>query len=91
MMEHDIIIGEDGTVQFIYADALAGAFDATGDMTTSRASHVEPAHGGRLWQADLGPVGGPVLGPFMRRADALAAEAEWLLREMAQRHLQARP
>lgn len=30
------------------------------------------------WWADLTPVEGPVLGPFTKRSEALAAEAEWL-------------
>jgi hypothetical protein len=50
-----------------------------------RASYVEPNATGR-WAADLDPVGGPVLGPFDHRSEALAAEqawlaAYWLLRE----------
>jgi len=32
------------------------------------------------WTADMAPVGGPLLGPFKLRADALAAEREWLSR-----------
>jgi len=30
------------------------------------------------WRADLALSGGPVLGPFGERADAIAAEVEWL-------------
>ena len=30
------------------------------------------------WWADMGPVDGPVLGPFSSRDQALAAELEWL-------------
>ena len=44
-----------------------------------RASHVEPDAAGQ-WSADLAPVGGPKLGPFDTRADALAAEIVWLNR-----------
>ena len=36
-----------------------------------------PTRDGR-WHADLRPVGGPVLGPFDRRSEALAAEVAWL-------------
>ena len=35
------------------------------------------------WTANLAPVGGPVLGPFARRGDALAAEVAWLRERMA--------
>jgi hypothetical protein len=48
-----------------------------GRLTITRAGHVEPdARGG--WLADLSPVGGPALGPFSRRSEALAAEQLWL-------------
>ena len=50
-----------------------------GRPTITRASHVEPDRDGR-WRADLTPVGGPVLGPFDRRSEALEAEREWLER-----------
>lgn len=33
---------------------------------------------GEGWVADLFPVGGPVLGPYDRRGQALAAELRWL-------------
>ncbi|WP_242687916.1 hypothetical protein [Alienimonas californiensis] len=47
----------------------------------TRASHVEPADGG-VWTADLSPSGGPVLGPFPLRSEALTAEADWLIRKL---------
>jgi len=48
-----------------------------GKLTIKRASHVEPdASGG--WWADMAPVHGPKLGPFMVRSEALGAEAEWI-------------
>lgn len=31
------------------------------------------------WQADMSPVGGPVLGPFKTREEALKAEHDWLV------------
>ncbi len=43
----------------------------------ARASLVEPDGDGR-WHADLRPCRGPVLGPFARRSEALAAEGAWL-------------
>lgn len=77
----DITITEDGRVQFIYSDDLAGLLEI-GHATVERASHVEPAPGGG-WTADMSPSGGPVLTqpdgqPFALRADALAAEVQWL-------------
>jgi len=66
---------EDGVVTFIYNDALADVLDL-GDVDMRRVSHVEPA--GRAWTADMSPVGGPVLGPFPLRQDALDAEVAWL-------------
>ena len=50
---------------------------ALGAPRITRASHVEPDESGR-WLADLAPVGGPVLGPFERRSEALEAEVAWL-------------
>lgn len=69
---------EDGTARFIYADAF-GEFigQAINAAPVRRASHVEPTADGR-WTADMAPCGGLVLGPFDLRAEALAAESEWL-------------
>jgi len=70
-------IDPDGTITSIYSEEI----DLTeiGRVEISRASHVEPTADGN-WTADMGPVGGPVLGPFAKRSEALAAEVEWLER-----------
>lgn len=60
----------------IYDDLLAPTLEALGEVSIARASHVEPVPGG--WSADMSPVSGPVLGPFVLRGDALAAEVAWL-------------
>lgn len=60
--EHDILIEEDGTVRYVYADAVAEIFAGEPDQTTTRASHVEPHPLGGGWLADMGPSDGPVLG-----------------------------
>ena len=71
----NLIIGWDGSVRGIYGEEIA--LVALGPLEIHRASHVEPDRHGR-WLADLSPVGGPVLGPFDRRSEALEAEVEWL-------------
>ena len=65
-----------GKVSFIYDDALAGLL-SEGRSDVRRASHVEPWPGGG-WLADMAPVGGPKLGPFALRRDALDAEFAWI-------------
>lgn len=62
-------------VRFIYSDSLQGLM-AQGQAVTRRASHVEPDGSG--WTADMSPVGGPKLGPFSTRSEALAEEVAWL-------------
>ena len=64
-----------GQVHYLYDEALD--LSSLGQATIRRASHVEPDEAG-LWWADLAPVAGPKLGPFIRRSEALAAEAAWL-------------
>ena len=71
----DVVITPDGDCKFIWSDDLAGLL-GEGEATVRRASHVEFADG--LWVPDLRPIGGPVLPGHARRADALAAEVEWL-------------
>ncbi|MCH8148981.1 MAG: hypothetical protein IH987_13545 [Planctomycetes bacterium] len=72
----NVNISGDGTIQFIYSDALQPMLEL-GKPTVRRASHVEPTDDGR-WTADLAPVGGPVIGPFALRKQALEAEIAWL-------------
>lgn len=70
----------DGTLSFIYTDDVdrfALQEELGGELSIRRGSHVEPTDDGR-WQADMSPVGGPVLSPFETRAAALAAEVAWL-------------
>lgn len=70
-----LLIHPGGSVQCVYSEAIDLA--EIGRLSISRGSHVEPDREGH-WFADLAPVGGPRLGPFSRRSDALMAEAEWL-------------
>lgn len=71
-----IEISPDGDISFIYKDELRGLM-TIGKSTVKRASDVEPTAEGE-WTADLTRVGGPILGPFKFREDALAAEVAWL-------------
>jgi hypothetical protein len=71
-------IGSSGTVAAIYDDEMA-ALLGEGQARIQRASHVEPTPDGQ-WTADI--IGGPLLGPYPLRAQALAAEVEWLQGKM---------
>jgi len=70
-----LVVAPQGSVRCLYAEELD--LDTLGCLTISRGSHVEPSEDGG-WSADLAPVGGPVLGPFPRRSQALNAERRWL-------------
>ena len=72
----DLVVAADGVARCIYDEALD--LREIGTLKITRASHVEPDAEG-CWWADMGPVDGPVLGPFTSRSEALAAEREWLL------------
>jgi hypothetical protein len=73
----EMVIDSKGGVRCIYGEEID--LVALGQATICRASHVEPDGQGQWW-ANLGPVGGPILGPFPRRTEALAAEVTWLQR-----------
>jgi len=80
-MANHLITVDLETAQFggIYSDDLKPYFDALGQSLTQRASDVEPDGDG--WTAGIRawvPGGAVELGPFPTRADALAAEVEYL-------------
>jgi len=70
-----LVIQPDGSLKCVYSEAID--LHALGQVSISRGSHVEP-NSDCQWLADLSPVCGPVLGPFLHRSDALDAEREWL-------------
>jgi hypothetical protein len=74
--EMELVVGVDGGVRCIYDESLD--LRALGKLQITRASHVEPDREG-FWWADMGPSGGPVLGPYVSRSEALAAERGWLV------------
>ena len=70
-----LVIKPTGTIHCLYGEQLD--LHQLGWLTIRRGSHVEPTETGH-WTADLSPVGGPLLGPFSSRSEALAAERSWL-------------
>ena len=68
-------ISPKGDIRGIYTDAFP--WQILGKTLVQRASNVEPDHLG-LWWVDLSLSDGPKIGPFARRADAIAAEVAWL-------------
>ena len=70
-----LIIDATGAVRCIYDETID--LGTLGHAHIRRASHVEPDASGQ-WFADMSPVGGPTLGPFPTRSEALAAERRWL-------------
>lgn len=64
-----------GQVQCLYGESID--LSTLGPLSIRRASYVEPDQSGQWW-ADLAPVNGPRLGPFVRRSEALTSEAAWL-------------
>jgi len=72
-----LVIRPTTVVEAVYSDSGAGVLRAIGSVAIARASHVEPNGAGK-WEADMSPSGGPVLGPFDLRQQAIDAELAWL-------------
>ena len=72
----DLFVNSAGDIRCIYGEELD--LRELGKLQITRASHVEPDRDG-FWCADMGPVDGPVLGPYGSRSEALGAERRWLL------------
>ncbi len=70
-----LVVDPRGNIRCVYTEEIH--LSRLGKLTIRRGSHVEPADSGR-WFADLSPVGGPRLGPFVCRSEALNAELHWL-------------
>jgi hypothetical protein len=79
--EMELVVDVGGDVRCIYDEALD--FREIGKLQITRASHVEPDAEG-FWWADMGPSGGPVLGPFRSRTKALRAERGWLIHRQSE-------
>jgi hypothetical protein len=72
-----LLISPTGSLRCIYSEEIE--LTALGNLSISRASHVEPDAESN-WFAELMPVNGPKLGPFSTRSQALKAEQAWLER-----------
>jgi hypothetical protein len=72
----ELFIAPDGTAKVIYGEEIR--LEELGVLSIARASVVEPTPAGQ-WLVDLGPVSGPVLGPFKYRSQGLEAERRWLV------------
>ncbi len=70
-----LIVQPTGELRCLYTELLE--LETLGKLSIARGSHVEPDTSGN-WYADLSPVGGPKLGPFIHRSKALEAERTWL-------------
>ncbi|TWU40052.1 hypothetical protein Q31b_33960 [Novipirellula aureliae] len=75
MKSIEVVILPGGQTKTVFDDLLD--LRPLGAIAIRRGSHVEPTLSGD-WLADLAPVNGPVLGPFIKRSEALAAEVAWL-------------
>ena len=73
--EMELVVDAGGDVRCIYGEELDQR--EIGKLQITRASHVEPDADG-FWWADMEPSGGPVLGPYGSRTEALRAEREFL-------------
>jgi hypothetical protein len=70
-----LFIEPGGDVRCLYDEVID--LTTLGPTQIKRASHVEPDDQGHWW-ADLAPVNGPRLGPFVLRSEALQAERAWI-------------
>lgn len=73
-----IQIGANGELTFVWDDTLASLMEA-GPAQVTRVSNVDYDHQRGGWTADMAQAGSAdVLGPFVTRSEALAAERAWL-------------
>jgi hypothetical protein len=70
-------IDDDGALTAIYHDE-SPVLKMDGNRMVRRASHVEPAASGAGWEADMSPVGGPVLPITATRGESLEFEVSWI-------------
>jgi hypothetical protein len=67
-------VAPDGTMRCLYTEEID--LSAIGNMAIQRTSNVNPDDMGQWW-AEILPDG-PLLGPFAKRSEALAAEIDYI-------------
>ena len=72
----ELVVLSSGAARCVYDEAIP--LHLLGRLVIRRASYVEAVAGGSGWKADLTPAGGPVLGPFRLRSEAVRTEQDWL-------------
>jgi hypothetical protein len=75
-MEHIIAISQEGVATFVWSDDLA-KLKTEGECKIERVSNVEPNEQSE-WMADMMLIGGPILGPFETRQEAIDAELRYI-------------
>jgi hypothetical protein len=71
----NLVVDCHGGIRCLYTEAFDLA--TLGSLTIRRVSQIEPDHSG-YWWADLKALGGPRLGPYTRRSEAISAEVTWV-------------
>ena len=71
----NVYVDPQGDLQFIYQEEIN--MEDLGASTIRRASEVEPIEDSQ-WCANLARLGGPMLGPFKNRSEAIEAELAWI-------------
>jgi hypothetical protein len=72
----ELVVDAGSGVRCVYGEELD--LREFGKLQITRASHVEPDADG-FWWADMAPVDGPVLWPFMNQTEVLQVERGWLV------------
>ena len=75
-----VYVDEKGGLQFIYQEEIN--MEELGTSSIRRASDVEPTEHSQ-WFANLARSGGPALGPFKNRSEAIEAELIWIQDQFA--------
>jgi hypothetical protein len=70
-----LLVDSHGGIRCLYDESID--LTTLGELRICRVSSVEPDCTGHWW-ADMKIMGGPRLGPYPRRSEALRAEVAWI-------------